>query len=400
MRRLAGMRSAATSPTRRKRRGRDVGLRGARGCRRAWRVPVTRPAPRARPRRHSDRASDRQRCDRSCVAMEAASDPARAGMSTRSSLANERGQRVAPRTRSSTTSAPSPTSRATHVHRLGVGPSTSAATRRGGCDRSHGDGEIALAAVCGEIVGGRARGRRADRSPRAAEHGQHRNVGERDEVDVLSAEHDVRGDRGAPPAGDHERDPVLGDDGRRAPRPRTASMRTTDERLGPETERPGARPPRPARAPPRAGRPRSAATAPTSTVPPFAIARRAASSTTAGSSTTSTGTKTVSASRSPWTAGGSIRRAALRVTMLETSTVTSTTTSVAFRRSVSKRPISTPIVTAASVAAACASERPKSKRRLRPREPEHARRESCRRGLSDEDDRKRQARDREHAHAR
>ena len=48
--------------------------------------------------------------------------------------------------------------------------------------------------------------------------------------------------------------------------------------------------------------------------------------------------------------------------MLDTRTVTSTTTSVALRRSSSKSPISTPIVTAASVAAAWASERPNRSR--------------------------------------
>jgi hypothetical protein len=58
------------------------------------------------------------------------------------------------------------------------------------------------------------------------------------------------------------------------------------------------------------------------------------------------------------------------VTTLDTSTVTRTTTSVALRRSSSKSPISTPMVTAASVAAACASESPNRRRtwgRAKPR---------------------------------
>ena len=79
-----------------------------------------------------------------------------------------------------------------------------------------------------------------------------------------------------------------------------------------------------------------------------------------------------------------MRLAAFRVTMLDTSTVTSTTMSVAFKSGVSNSPMSTPIVTAASVAAACASERPKRSRpcgRLRPSKRE----ETMRRGqLPDE----------------
>jgi hypothetical protein len=55
---------------------------------------------------------------------------------------------------------------------------------------------------------------------------------------------------------------------------------------------------------------------------------------------------------------GSSERAAILVKTLETMTVTSTTTSVALSRFSSKMPASVPIVTAASVAAACATVRP------------------------------------------
>ena len=86
-----------------------------------------------------------------------------------------------------------------------------------------------------------------------------------------------------------------------------------------------------------------------------------------------------------------MRRAAFRVTMLETSTVTSTTMSVAFKSGVSKRPMSTPIVTAASVAAACASERPNRSRTCGRLEAEQTAGDERRGQLPDEDDGERDA---------
>ena len=82
--------------------------------------------------------------------------------------------------------------------------------------------------------------------------------------------------------------------------------------------------------------------------------------------------------------------------MLETITVTSTTTSVALSRFSSKIPASVPIVTAASVAAACATVRPKTSLDLRAAESRTPSTDVRRRRLANKDDGERRSREGEH----